>query len=76
LRRVQGAPAYSPLGEDAEPDASRNAPESPAYHKRTELSEEEAAAVARVLDYYIANYGPLSRRLYWTPSGQAALLHE
>jgi hypothetical protein len=25
--------------------------------------------VARVLEYFISNYGALSRRVYWTPSG-------
>ena len=32
-------------------------------------NEEETASVARVLEYYISNYGALSRRVYWTPSG-------
>lgn len=25
--------------------------------------------MARVLEYFISNYGALSRRVYWTPSG-------
>lgn len=32
-------------------------------------SEEEAASVARVLEFYISNFGVLGRRVYWTPSG-------
>lgn len=28
--------------------------------------------MARVLEFYISNYGALSRRVYWTPSGDHA----
>ncbi len=35
-------------------------------------SEEEAASVARVLEFYVSNFAVLSRRVYWTPSGVAA----
>jgi hypothetical protein len=36
-------------------------------------NEEETASVARVLEFYISNYGALSRRVYWTPSGDSSL---
>jgi hypothetical protein len=31
--------------------------------------------VARVLEYFISNYGALSRRVYWTPSGADIFPH-
>jgi hypothetical protein len=49
------------------------APDTPEAH-RTELTEEETASVARVLQYFVSNFAALNRRVYWTPSGQPALL--
>ena len=42
--------------------------------QRTQLTEDETASVARVLQYFISNFTALNRRVYWTPSGQPALL--
>jgi hypothetical protein len=52
--------------------AQPGTPNSATVHR--DLSEEEAASVARVLEFYISNFAVLSRRVYWTPSGQPALL--
>mmetsp|Transcript_19495 Transcript_19495/g.58933 ORF Transcript_19495/g.58933 Transcript_19495/m.58933 type:complete len:381 (-) Transcript_19495:390-1532(-) len=49
-------------------------PGTPGSTVRRDLSDEELASVSRVLEYFIINYGALSRRVYWTPSGQPALL--
>ncbi len=42
--------------------------------QRTQLTEDENASVARVLQYFVSNFATLNRRVYWTPSGQPALL--
>lgn len=47
---------------------------SPSSADHTDLGEEELASVSRVLEYFIVSFGALSRRVYWTPSGQPALL--
>jgi hypothetical protein len=66
-------PAHHGLDDDdAVPGADPGTPGSATV--RRDMSEEEAASVARVLEYFISNYGALSRRVYWTPSGQPALL--
>lgn len=54
-------------------DEGDDAPGSPEA-QRAQLAEEETASVARVLQYFISNFAALNRRVYWTPSGQPALL--
>lgn len=39
-----------------------------------DLGKEDLASVSRVLEYFIVSFGALGRRVYWTPSGQPALL--
>lgn len=75
---MQGG-SYSPMAPDAEEaDAmdGMGSPGTPQQTARTELTEQELNAVARVLEYYIVNFQTLCRRVYWTPSGQPALLPE
>ena len=62
------------MGDGSGLDELESPPGTPQLTERTELSEEEAASVARVLQYYITNFQALNRRVYWTPSGQPALL--
>lgn len=66
--------SYSPMGDGNGLDDLESEPGTPAPTNRAELSEEETASVARVLQYYITNFQALNRRVYWTPSGQPALL--
>ena len=55
---------------DEEGDDAPGTPEA----QRTALTEDETASVARVLQYFVSNFAALNRRVYWTPSGQPALL--
>lgn len=67
---------YSPMGDANGLDDSETPPGTPQGMQRTDLTEEETASVTRVLQYFITNYQALNRRVYWTPSGQPALLPE
>lgn len=66
--------SYSPMGDGNGLDELESEPSTPVPTDRAELTEEETASVARVLQYYITNFQALNRRVYWTPSGQPALL--
>ena len=73
--RLQG-PSYSPMGDANGLDEAETPPGTPLEALRSDLTEDETASVARVLQYFITNYQALNRRVYWTPSGQPALLPE
>ena len=73
--RLQGA-SYSPMGDANGLDESETPPGTPQEAHRSDLTEDETASVTRVLQYFITNYQALNRRVYWTPSGQPALLPE
>lgn len=76
--------AYAPAQSDEAPDsltkeeiaqpAGEAEAGTPGSAGHRELGEEELASVSRVLEYFIVSFGALSRRVYWTPSGQPALL--